>query len=200
MLDQGKIKSAILSSGVLQKGHFVFADGNHALIKLEMDSLWDFPENLDIILSALATVEGLPKADMILGVPTGGQRLAQEIGKRFLDIPVILLERIPGMSKQDFRFVSEKDEKLALNSQSIRIYEDVVTTLRSIAGVVKLLDPKRQDICSLAIWKRGETKKKYQKGVTDHYLIKEYLPSFLPHLCPICGTPKDNKKDKVVLI
>ena len=100
------------------------------------------------------------------------------------------LERVPGGAKQDFRFVTTADRELAEAAKSIRIYEDVVTSLSSIAGVVRLLDPDRQTIHSLAIWRRGQVKDAYRRGVSDHYLVEEELPSHPADQCPECA-PSD---------
>lgn len=177
-------KQAMLDAGVLIEGHFVFADGNHADQKLEVDNLWNNLQSLDTILDLLAQAQELPHADVMLGVPRGGQRLAQDlISTGRTNIPIVLLERIPGGKKQDFRFVSDEDKRLALNAKSIRIYEDVVTTMSSIAGVVRLLDPTRQKIHSLTIWRRGKVKPEYRQGITDHYLVEEEMVQYPASKC-----------------
>lgn len=181
---QKTARQAVLDANVLTKGHFVFADGSHADIKLEMDNLWSSPKNLDIVLDLLANAEGLSPAEVVLGVPTGGQLLAQELVRSGrVEAPIAMLERIPGGGKKDFRFVSKEDEQLAIQANSIVIYEDVVTTLSSIAGVVKLFNPLKQDIHSLAIWRRGEVKPKYRRGIKDHYLVEEVLPQYDASVC-----------------
>ena len=183
-----RVKQAIQTAGVIIDGHFVFADGGHATIKLEMDNLWHHSKELAVVLDALAEAKDLPPADLIIGVPTGGQRIALElVASKRLSIPIAVLERVPGGAKQDFRFASEADKRLADRAKSIRIYEDVVTTLSSVAGVVKLLDSSKQSIHSLAIWRRGQVKLEYSRGVTDHYLIEETIPVFTPKGCPHCN-------------
>ena len=182
-----EVKDAILRAGVWQEKHFKLADGGHALVKLEFDKLWKNPSDLQVILDNLVRAEGLPQADVILGVPTGGQLLAEGLIERDLvDVPIAHLERVPEGARQDFRFCTGFDKELALSAQSPRIYEDVVSTLSSIAGVVRLLKPEHQDIHSLAIWRRGETREKYKLGFTDHYLIEEEIPIFTPDTCPHC--------------
>lgn len=181
-----KARRAIIDAGAMTDGHFVFADGDHATTKIEMDSLWSHSDSLETILELLGRAEGLPPTEVIIGVPRGGQALAIEISKRS-NLPIALLERVPGGAKQDFRFVSDGDKQLALGAKSARIYEDVVTTLSSIAGVVRLLDPTRQAIHSLTIWRRGTVKSKYRAGVTDHYLVEESLPNYAPADCPVCS-------------
>jgi len=181
---QSIAKQAVLDANVLIKGHFVFADGSHADIKLEMDNLWNNPDSLNTILDLLAQAEGFPVADVVLGVPIGGQLIAEELVKSGrVKAPIAMLERVPGGKKQDFRFVSKQDEQVAKQASRIIIYEDVVTTLSSIAGVVKLLKPLKQDINSLAIWRRGEVKPKYRRGIKDHYLVEEVLLQYDASVC-----------------
>jgi orotate phosphoribosyltransferase len=177
-------KQAVIVAGVLQEGHFVFADGDHATQKLEMDNLWDHPAQLRVVVQALADADGLPLADVLLGVPTGGQRLADAVGE-MSGLPVVQLERVSGGAKQDFRYVSSKDKELALSARAPRIIEDVVTTLSSVAGVVRLLHTE-QDIQSLAIWRRGEVKPQYQRGVSDYYLVEEPIASTPAAKCAVC--------------
>ena len=180
-------KQAVVQAGVFEQGHFVFADGEHATTKIEMDHLWDHAAPLQAILALLARADGLPPADVILGVPRGGQRLADALGApKYTGLPVVKLERVPGGDKRDFRFVSDADRQLALTAKSPRIYEDVVSTLSSIAGVVRLLDPSRQDVHSLAIWRRGRVREHYRHGVTDHYLIENPVSNYAPAECPVC--------------
>lgn len=178
-------RQAVITADAFEKGHFIFADGEHAVTKIEMDHLWDHPRELETVLELLAEAKGLPPADVILGVPTGGQRLAEALAVRE-GLALSKLERIPGGAKQDFRFVSPTDQALAISAKAPRIYEDVVSTLSSIAGVVRLLDPTRQDIHSLAIWRRGQVRAHYRQGVTDHYLVEEAVTNYPPSDCPVC--------------
>ncbi len=182
-----EIRDAIVRAGVLTDGHFVFVDGDHALVKVEMDKLWDHDEELSLVLEALAHKQGLTKPDAILGVPRGGQKIVEAlVARRLVDAPLIHIERVPGGAKRDFQFCSEADRMLAENAKNILMYEDVVSTLSSIAGVVKILQPERQHIESLAIWRRGIPKEKYKVGVTDFYLIEEDVPTFSEQTCPRC--------------
>ncbi len=174
---------------MLREGHFVFAAGDHAVRKLDADYLWEHPEPLAVVLAGLARADGLPPADVLLGVPRGGQYLADRLGgPEWLGLPVVQLERVPGGAKQDFRFASEADRELALDAKSPRIYEDIVTTLSSVAGVVRLLEPERQDIHALAIWRRGELRPEYASGVTPHFLVEEPMLSYAPSQCPVCAS------------
>jgi orotate phosphoribosyltransferase len=179
------LKKIVLEANVIETGHFIFANGNHALVKVEMDRLWEHPNALAIILEHLAQAQGLPPADVVLGVPTGGMRIAEKLSETYLNgLPLSRLERIPDGTKQDFRFCSDYDREVALSANSPRIYEDVVTSFSSVAGVVRLLNPREQDIHSLAIWRRGRVNDTFRSGVTDHYLIEEVIADFAPDECP----------------
>jgi orotate phosphoribosyltransferase len=183
MISPYQVKQAVLEADVYIEGHFVFADGNHSLNKLEIDHLWHHPDCLEVVLQALSEARDLPAADLILGVPSGGQRLAEALAVR-TGLPLARLARVPGGAKQDFHFASPADAKAAAGAKSPRVYEDVVSTLSSIAGVIRLLDPSRQDIHALAIWRRGQPKPAYTHGFTAHYLVEAELPSFAPANCP----------------
>jgi len=184
--DFDTVKTAVLHAKVLREGHFVFANGGHGNIKLEMDKLWESSQDLDLVLHALAQACLILNSDIVLGVPTGGQRLANALGERkLIEVPVLQLERIPG-TKQDFRFKQDSDQEVAQQARRPCVVEDVVTTLSSVARVVRLLKPNLQDIHSLAIWRRGVVSEEYRKGVTDHYLVEQELPVFSREGCVYC--------------
>ena len=183
-------KMAVLNAQAFVDGHFVFADGEHAAVKIDMDHLWDHPAELRVVLNLLSKADGLPPADVILGVPTGGQRLAEALAHPdYTGLPIDRLERVPGGEKRAFRFASHEDRRLALTAKSPRIYEDVVSTLSSVAGVVRLLKPSRQDIQALAIWRRGRVLEKYRQGITTHFLVEEAVTNYSPAECPACNFP-----------
>lgn len=184
-----RVKAVVERAGVRIEGHFVFANGGHSGVKLEMDTLRDSPEELQEVLELLAKFGASLKPDVILGVPSGGQWLADEVAKLgLLEKPAAALERIPGGAKQDFRFRSEADAVLAAGASKIVIFEDVVSTMSSIAGVVKLLDPVVQDIHSVAIWRRGVLLPEYLHGVSPHFLVEEEIPTYEESECPICSS------------
>ena len=142
-----EVRDAVVRAGVLTEGHFVFVDGEHSLVKVEMDKLWEHEEELAIVLRALADARGLQKPDVILGVPRGGQLLVQALFHRGLTtITIAHIERVPGGEKRDFRFCTEADKKLAQSAKNILIYEEVVSILSSIAGGVKMLYPDKKRI------------------------------------------------------
>jgi orotate phosphoribosyltransferase len=184
-----RVKVAVERAGVRIEGHFVFANGGHSDVKLEMDKLRDSPEELDAVLELLSKYGASLQPDVILGVPSGGQWLADEVTRLgLLEKPVAALERIPGGAKQDFRFRSEADAVLAAGASKIVVYEDVVSTMSSVAGVVKLLDPVGQDIHSVAIWRRGVLLPEFLQGVTPHFLVEEEIPTYEESECPVCSS------------
>lgn len=182
-----RIKKAIDRAGVKIHGHFIFADGAHATVKLEMDNLWKHPDELELVLQYLSELGESLAADVVLDVPSGGQHLAEAAIERGLILrPIAYLERVPGGEKQDFRFCSERDAQLAAEAERLVIYEDVVSTMSSIAGVVRLLNPTSQEIHSVAIWRRGVLLPEYSAHITPHFLVEEEIPMYPPDECPVC--------------
>lgn len=193
-ISTAELREAIVDAGVWQEGHFVFANGGHSTVKLKMDRLKNSPEAFQKALLMLAQMDGEDdedaesKPDVVLGVPRGGQELAEGLVERgLLRVPWARLERVPGGERRDFRFRSVPDRERALDAQRVYIYEDVVTTFSSIAGVVRLLEPDRQDIQARAIWRRGTVHDKYRGAVRDRYLIEEELPVWVAEKCPVCA-------------
>lgn len=179
-----EVMEAVLSAGVLIEGHFVFADGLHSLNKLEFDYLKDKPKQFQLVLEALAQCE-VPPADVALGVPRGGSRIARAMQvRKLITLPFAQLERVPGGGNQDFRFRRLRDRDLALSARTVLIYDDAVTSLSSIAHVGKLFDLDRQDVHAVTIWRRGRVKPEYARGITPHFLVEKELPTFLPNECP----------------
>ena len=190
-----ELREAIIDAGVWEAGHFVFANGGHSTVKLKMDRLKNSPEAFQKALLMLSQMDGEsggssgPRPDVVLGVPRGGQELAEGLVERgLLRAPWARLERVPGGERRDFRFQSSLDRERALDAQRVYIYEDVVTTFSSIAGVVRLLEPDRQDIHARAIWRRGTVHDEYRGAVRDRYLIEEELPVWTAEECPVCAT------------
>jgi len=182
-------REALDRASVRVAGHFVLAAGGHTDVKLEMDKLQKSPEDLRVVLELLAKFGDSLHPDVILGVPSGGQLLAEEISK--LDLvaaPFVEIERVPAGAKQDFRYRDESGERLAMEAERVVIYEDVVSTMSSIAGVVRLLKlgGLQQDIHSVAIWRRGVLTPEYSVGVTPHFLVEEEIPIWTEAECPVC--------------
>src|SRR6266498_1910185 len=96
-MSKSAAKLAVMNAQTFIDGHFVFANGDHATTKIDMDFLWDHPTQLHTILTMLTAAQGLPPADVILGVPPGGQLLAEALSQpTYTGIPIAKLERIPG--------------------------------------------------------------------------------------------------------
>ncbi len=171
-----EVEQAILSAGCLKRGKFILASGVRANLKLDLEELLAYPNQLQIVMAALAAHPVLAIADVIMAVPEGAQRLFGESLSKKLGVPLAELRRIQGGSRYDFKFATGNDKKLALAAKHPRIIEDVVTTLGSVAAVARLLDWRKQDVQALAIWRRGAIDPKYARYMKASYLIEKPLP------------------------
>lgn len=171
------VKRAVRDAGCFVRGHFRFASETDATHKIDMSILKDHPEQLGMVRRFLATHETFYAADVILAVPDGAQDLFAQYLSNELHIPWAQLEKVPHGTRYEFCFKTDEDRTMALQAQHPRIIEDVVTTLGSVAGVVGLLEPDRQEVQSLAVWRRGVVNPAYRVGLSaDHYLVEEEVP------------------------
>lgn len=182
------VKDAILDAGVLIDGHFVFAEGRHSLQKLEMDNLWLHDKSLGLVLGEMKKEMKKQNFDIVSGVPTGGMKLAEKlVESKSDDEKLIILKRIPGKGKRDYDLLNPDDRYFLKKAKSILIIEDVVSSLGSVAAVVKLLRKFTRvnvEIHSLAIWRREEVNPEYGQEIFQHYLVEEAIPSFDKNDCP----------------
>jgi hypothetical protein len=131
---------------------------------------------LQTVLGHFAMFPCIANADVLLYVPNGMRQFITILGQE-LSIPVAHTRRKPGATtKYDFMFSSKQDKDLALAAKRPRIGEDVITTLGSVAGLRSLLGSE-QDVHSLGILLRGEVRPEYQRGLSDHYLLKKFIPT-----------------------
>lgn len=165
----------LLEAGVFTEGDFVFASGEKATLKVEMDKLYSRTEQLAVILGHFAIHPVIQKAGVLLYVPDGMREFTEKLGER-TGKPVVHSVKKPGSKRYDFDFASKEDEKLALSAQNPVICEDVVTTLGSVAGMRRLLLPE-QTVASLAILLRGTVNPEYKAGLDDHYLLTREIPT-----------------------
>jgi hypothetical protein len=92
-----------------------------------------------------------------------------------LNKEVAQVERAPGGGRYDFRFASEADADLATSASRLLIGEDVVSTLGSVAGVRRLVNPEAH-VHSIGHILRGVVNPPYQEGLSDHYLVRRHIP------------------------
>jgi hypothetical protein len=179
---------ALLSAGALKGGQHILANGDPATIKVDAEVLDKKPPQRAIIIGHVATFPCVKNAQVLLYVPDGMKNFTNELGEK-LHKPVAQARRPENaMSRYEFEFISGRDRDLALSAEELELFEDIVSTLGSVAGMVEHLDPRRQNIHTLAFLLRGTVNPDYQKGITDHYLAKRAIPldknAFLPQLSP----------------
>lgn len=171
-----EVWEALLSAGAFIAGDFTFASGRKASLKINAEVLYEKPRQYAVVLGHVATFPCIEEADVLLYVPNGMRQLTTRLGQE-LDKPVAHSKRVAGSkSRYDFQFASDEDRALALGATRVRILEDVVSTLGSVAGMGRLLEPERQEIHSLAYLRRGTVNPVYREGLTDHYLMEREVP------------------------
>lgn len=174
MISSQEVEKAILEAGCYYTGTFTFADRAPATNKLDLEILESFPKQLKTVRRALAQHPILKEADVLLVVPRGAQRLFGEYLSKQLRVPLARLVKLG--NRYEFAYATPQDQALAIAAEHPRIVEDVVTTLGSVAGVARLLDWQKQDVQSLAVWRRGEVDEQHRQYVKDHYIVEKIIP------------------------
>lgn len=185
-----EVWEALLLAGAMRvapkEDPFIFASGLRATLKVNAEALDNKPRQQAVVLGHVATFPCVKDADVLLYVPEGMRNFTNILGKE-MGKQVVQAARIPeSASRYDFRYKTAEDEEMAVTAEHPTLLEDVVTTLGSVAGMVKIMSPENQDIHSLAFLLRGTVNPEYQIGLTDHYLVERKIPleveEFLPQL------------------
>lgn len=179
LLDEAKVR---------QLGHVVLSSYLHSYQKLEFDNVRDHPEALKTVLDKVAEKINAYDSDLLLGVPYGGQWLAEKlITTGRLNLPLAYLER---PQKYLYMIASPEDEKKILKAERPMIFDDVVTTLGQMGRVAELVKnhkPDIEEIRGVAVWLRGDEHPDYKNLFNSiDYLIEEKIPHYTPLECPSC--------------
>src|SRR5690606_15944101 len=98
------VRQAVLDAGVLERGSFHFSGDEPGAApannKLNFDQLFMYPDELRIVVHHLGRVVHSAAPDTLIGIKTGGERLAEEINNRpeFPTLPLIRLDKDPEQS------------------------------------------------------------------------------------------------------
>lgn len=167
---------AFVGAEAFVEGNFTFASGSEATLKVDAEKVFEHPKHMLRVMGHYALHPNVQSADVLLYVPDGMRKFMSILGL-VVDKPVAHTQRMLGAnSRYEFEFCSKEDEELARSARRLLIGEDVVTSLGSVAGVRRLLQPE-QDVHSLALLLRGHVNPAYQKGLTDHYLLVRDIPT-----------------------
>lgn len=182
------VKQAVLEAGVLEIGRFQFSgdteDQTKANNKLNFDNLYDHPESLHIVVHHLGRVVHAAKPDALLGIKSGGERLACKINEdpEFLTLPMIHLDKDEERSvngKKAFTFSSPEDKELLEQVDSLVVVEDVFRKFTNTLGVLAVEGVLEKTRLVAGVWDRGFHPSRAPLPVPHEALVTEYIPRWL---------------------
>ncbi len=133
-----EVEKYLIRQGVIKKGHFVYTNGGHGSIYINIKDISKCVGDLIPLAAKMATqIENL-KVDAIVGTPHGADTLAVLVALYygiFSGHQILLLKAV----KKNNKIIWYKDNGKNIAKKNIVIVEDVINTGRSIKEVVREL-------------------------------------------------------------
>lgn len=186
-----------LAEGVWEVGvDKVFASGDSANNKVDWALLFLYEENLldskdpvnfivspagELIVEALVEAVDDYAPDLLMGVPSGGQRFAMLVA-RVLDIEVARLKKVPCPEKgqKNFDYQDSDSQDLVGRSRRIAIIEDVTSKHTSLAGVLRVPGVSEKTVLLQVIQRRDDGTNEAELPLQVNWLIDAWpMPNIM---------------------
>lgn len=178
------VRQAVLEAGVLELGSYHFSGDEPAAPpannKLNFDRLFMCPDELRIVVHHLGRVVHSAGPDALIGIKSGGEKLAEEINNRpeFPALPLIRLDKDPEQStvqKKSFVPSTPEDIELLNEAESIVIVEDVFNKFTNTLGVLAVKGVLEKTRLAVAVWDRGLHPSRLPLPVPSKALVAEHI-------------------------
>lgn len=184
-----KITDQIILKVALQKGHFVFASGNHATTKLEFDNISRSPLLINLVSKKLAKLIALnyPDIDLIVTIANGANILAKPISSHLTKITGKDIGYVATHKTPQKNFSIPKGCKIHKDSRCV-IVDDVYNHGTNSSKVAKLLKERNLNILGITVvFNRNKTLTKHSpEGLRVLSLIDNPMTDWPPEECGIC--------------
>ena len=167
----------------------VFASGDRANNKVDWSKLFLLDEDLndvndplnfalspagELIVGTLVEVTDEFAPDLLIGVPSGGQRFATAVA-RVLGIQVARLKKVASQPGQkNFAFEDLYSQTLVEDSNRVAIIEDVTTKNTSLAGVLRVPGVSQKELHLQAIQRRDDGSNELVLPFAVNWLIDKW--------------------------
>ncbi|MGH7238161.1 MAG: hypothetical protein ACREGF_06510 [Candidatus Saccharimonadales bacterium] len=170
-----------------QPGNLVFAGGEEANNKLELENLRHCPDLRSLVAARVGKLVREYNPDLIIPVPNGANWLGQDIA-RARGIGCVLLGK--NAETKEIYYPSNIQKQIVEGSQSIVIIEDALNKLITTKKVLALPGIAEKCLAVAGIWRRGDlglVLPRYLESAEneDDYIpvqavINEFIPAQLP--------------------
>lgn len=170
-----------MQAGVLELGRVKFASGDKANNHLSIERLFEHPLQLETILHRLGDVALRFEPDLLVGVPTGGEKLAERLSDaKYVGVPIahlVKVENQPG--KKTFGYRTPDDLDLVMSADRLVVVEDFFNKLTSTRGVLEVPGIAERAQAAVGVWDRGFHPSRDTLPIPVEALVTEYIPKFL---------------------
>lgn len=174
----------------------VFASGDNANNKVDWDQLYIFDEDKNfpshpsnfllspagkLIVEALVEAVDSYSPDLLMGVPSGGQRYAKSVA-RVLGIEVALLKKVPSLEpgQKKFDYQTSHSQDLVEQSRRLAIIEDVTNKNTSLGGVLRVPGVSEKAVLLQAIQRRDDGTNESELPLQVNWLIDAWpMPNIM---------------------
>lgn len=202
LFEQDQIVEAAFREGIWEVGIDVtFASGKQANNKVDWERLFVNSEdrrkpansaNFEVTPAGLVVVSALLEMtdefapDVLVGVPSGGQRFARAVG-RVLQIPTIEIMKLrnePG--HKTYQYMTGGDHVLAEGAERLFVIEDATTEMTSLSGLCDLIEGAHGDreVAIGAVQRRDDGSNERQLPYPIDWLIELPMPNMIDRQHP----------------
>lgn len=183
-MNQQEVLEILKNVGALKTGvHAVLSNGDHSGQYIQIEALNEHPEKRHVLCRVIAErFADKNVIDVVVGVPTGGTPLAEEIAEHLSQLFGETISSVC-IKKTHEGFFTSQD----FTGQNVLVIEDVLTTGRSVVRFVKFLYDIGTNIVGVGvIVNRGEMKA-YNLGIPRlEALVSLPLQTWAEDNCPLC--------------
>ncbi|MBI2642460.1 MAG: hypothetical protein HYW97_01310 [Candidatus Wildermuthbacteria bacterium] len=181
--------ATLQSLGMVHRGHFVYASGQHgewfvSIAKGEYDAS---PELLQ--LCSLIAEFSQDTIQVVVGAATGGTTIGRLVATRLSEllarqIPFVLLEKI---EEHGILGITQEQGKLLQGKQAL-VEDDVLNSGQTIRRIVKLVEWAKGNVAGVSVvWNRGGLRAQDLLVPWLYAPITHQLPSYPVSECSLCA-------------
>ena len=177
-MEKAELEGWMVTTGALQRGHFVLSSGLHSPAYVQCALLLESPTRAEVLGGALAARLQRYRPEAVLAPALGGLIIGFEVASA-LGVPFRFTERQAGEMQLRRGFQFAPGERTV-------VIEDVVTTGKSSLEALNVARSLEAEICAVgSILDRSGRSDPFGEIPFINLLSVEF-PTYKPDVCPLC--------------
>ena len=183
------------TGAIIQNTHVELASGRHSDTYVLKDALYSYPRKVDAICRSLAQRYCCNNIEVVAAPAIGGVVLSQGAAYHLCGISLRDVRAVYA-EKTEHGFSFRRGYQDILRGRTVLVVEDILTTGRSVAGVVAAARAAGAHVRAVvALVNRGNVTTQTLDVPEVCSLVDMPLQSWAPEECPLCavGTPLERR-------